>query len=142
MSLIQTIKKDQLTARKEKSWKAQALTTLLGEAAMIGKNDGNRETNDVECIYIIKKFIKNMNETAKLCGMDDHTTMEIDMLSSYLPKGMDNKALVCSVNSIILERIGTDSPHNMGTVMKRMKELYDGLYDGRELSGIVKELLK
>ena len=142
MSLLQQIKDDQLKARKEKSWKAQVLTTLLGEAAMIGKNDGNRETNDVECIYIIKKFIKNMNETAKLCGMDDHTAMEIDLLNTYLPKGMDNTALVVAVNEVILERIGTDSPHNMGTVMKRMKELYEGQYDGRELSGIVKEVLK
>lgn len=139
---MQQIKDDQLTARKEKSWKAMALTTLLGEAAMVGKNDGNRETNDVECIYIIKKFIKNMNETAGLCGLDTHTAMEIDLLNSYLPKGMDNTALVVAVQSVILERIGTDNPHNMGTVMKRMKELYDGLYDGKELSGIVREVLK
>lgn len=142
MSLMEQIKKDQLTARKERSWKASILTTLLGEAAMIGKNAGNRETTDPEVIAVIKKFIKNMEETARLAGMDDHTVMEIDLLSGYLPKGMDNKALVVAINEIILEQIGTDTPHNMGSIMKRMKEKYDGLYDGKEVSGIVRELLK
>jgi len=141
MTLMQKIKDDQLTARKEKSWKAMALTTLLGEAAMIGKNDGNRETTDPECVAVIKKFIKNMEDTAKLCGLDDHTAMEIDMLNDYLPKQMENTALVVAVQQIVLEHALT-GPRDMGTVMKLFKEKYDGQYDGKELSVVVKGVLK
>lgn len=141
MTLMQKIKADQLTARKEKSWKATALTTLLGEAAMIGKNDGNRETTDGECIAVIKKFINNMTETAKLCGLDDHAAMEIDMLSEYLPQQVSGDALVLAAQQVVLE-LGLPSSRDMGAIMKTMKERYEGLYDGKELSNIVKDILK
>jgi hypothetical protein len=61
MSLIQTIKADQVQARKARSASASILTTLIGEAEMIGKNAGDRESTDEEVIAIIKKFIKNLD---------------------------------------------------------------------------------
>lgn len=141
MSLIQQIKDDQLTARKEKSWKASALTTLIGEAAMIGKDDGNRETTDAECIAVIKKFIKNMEETAKHAGMDDHAAMEIELLNGYLPQQITGMRLEMTIQGVIVS-VGAETIRDMGKVMKVLKDNYDGTYDGREASTIVKELLK
>jgi len=141
MSLIQQIKIDQLTARKAKSWKVSALTTLLGEAAMIGKNNGNRETNDAECVAVIKKFIKNIEETAKHAGMDDHAAMEIEMLNSYLPQQITGMRLEMTIQGVIVS-IKAESVRDMGKVMKVLKDSYEGCYDGKEASTIVKELLK
>ena len=64
MSLIQDIKSASLVARKARETKkAESLITLYSEASMIGKNDGNRESTDAETIAVIKKFIKNIDET-------------------------------------------------------------------------------
>jgi len=141
MTLMQRIKDDQLQARKEKSWKAMALTTLLGEAAMVGKSNGNRETTDAECVAVIKKFVKNMEETAKHCGMDDHAAMEIDMLNDYLPQQMAGDGLTRVVQEIVWQ-LEVSSMKDMGRVMKELKEHYAGQYDGKEASNIIKELLK
>lgn len=138
---MQQIKDDQLTARKEKSWKAQALTTLLGEAAMIGKDDGNRETTDVECVAVIKKFVKNMEETAKLAGMDDHAAMEIDMLNEYLPQQIEGMRLEMTLTGIITA-VKATSMKDMGSVMKELKTNYAGRYNGSEASTLIKELLR
>ena len=64
MSLIQTIKTAQVAARKARDPSASLLTTLIGEAEMVGKNAG-REVTDQEVVATIKKFIKGIDETLK-----------------------------------------------------------------------------
>jgi uncharacterized protein len=56
MSMMDKLRADLLTARKERSDMTGLLTALVGEAAMIGKNNGNRETTDEEVLRIVKKF--------------------------------------------------------------------------------------
>ena len=63
MTLIEQIKAAQLTARKNRDAAAAAsLTTLIGEAEMIGKN-ANRVVHDLEVVGILKKFIDNIDFT-------------------------------------------------------------------------------
>ena len=64
--ILEKIKKQQLQARKEKSPIVGALTALMSEVAIVGKNNGNRETTDEEAVKVIKKFIKGINETIDL----------------------------------------------------------------------------
>ena len=62
--LIEKIKHDQLVARKNRSTvESTLLTTLIGEADMVGKNNGNRDPFDEEVISVVKKFLKGVNET-------------------------------------------------------------------------------
>jgi len=61
MTLMEQIKTAQVTARKTGAQEASLLTTLLGEAAMVGKN-ANRETTDQEVVAVVKKFVKNIDE--------------------------------------------------------------------------------
>jgi hypothetical protein len=58
---MEQIKAKQIAARKSGSADAGLLTTLLGEAAMVGKNAG-RETTDQEVVAVVKKFVKNIDE--------------------------------------------------------------------------------
>ena len=59
--LLNKIKADQLAARKAKDGLATALlTTLIGDAEMVGKNAG-RLVTDEEVVAVIKKFIKNID---------------------------------------------------------------------------------
>ena len=148
MQLMEQIKADQLQARKEKETaRAKLLTTLLGEASIIGKNDGNRQTTDVEVVKVVKKFVKNLDETAKaLAGDSVKITMiqiEKSILENYLPQQMNEQALAIVVQNIILENLGSNevSPKMMGVVMKQLKAEYDGQYDGKVASAIVKKAL-
>lgn len=62
--LIVKIKHDQLVARKNRDQiESTLLTTLIGEADMVGKNNGNRDPFDEEVISVVKKFLKGVNET-------------------------------------------------------------------------------
>jgi uncharacterized protein YqeY len=144
MSLMNTIRTKQLAARKIQDISAIIYTVLLGEAAMIGKNDGNRETTDAEVIAVVRKFIKNNEETmqhirtsnpAGYEGLAD----ENKMLSELLPTQL-TEAQLRQVVTELKEELGA-GPKDMGRVMARLKTDYEGQYDGRMASTVVKEVL-
>ena len=146
MTLLETIKKDQLQARKDRNKeKASLLTTLLGEAQMPGKNDGNRESTDVEVVAIVKKFIKNSNEIISnaypAADIAVQAQNEIDTLEKYLPEQIEGQRLEMTLIGIVAS-VKAESIRDMGKVMKVLKEQYAGRYDGKEASTLIKELLK
>jgi len=145
MSLLSEIKKDQLQARKDKNAiTATLLTTLIGEAAMIGKNAGNRESTDDEVVAVIKKFIKNNTELMNIVNPETNgyvdAKTENEFLAQYVPSQMTEEELRVAIQEQIrtLDKI---SPKLMGSVMGWLKEKYVGHYDGKLASKIVKELL-
>ena len=141
MSLITTIKAEQISARKQHlTAVASVLTTLIGEAEMIGKNNGNREVTDSEVQALIKKFIKNNNETIAALGDNDPRTLEFMgenvTLEKFLPKQFTNEQV-----RLIVEAMKERGMSNMGEMMKHLKAEYDGQYDGKVASAIIKAAL-
>lgn len=140
MTLLDKIRADQLQARKENNkTKATVLTTLIGEAAMIGKNAGNRDTTDDETAKVIVKFVKGIVETQNLTrgvNKDKFNELEVEkqILEAYLPKQLT----VDELKEIILTNF-TEKP-NVGAVMAYLKANYNGLYDGKIASGLVNTL--
>jgi uncharacterized protein YqeY len=139
MSLLQTIKRDQMQARKDKqAAKVTLLTTFYSEAANVGLNDGKRESTDAEVVATAKKFIKNIDETlAAYDGTATALLQEKQWLESYLPSQLSEAEITDIVKGIIAENDGA----NMGVVMKALKDQYAGQYDGRVASTVVKGLL-
>ncbi len=141
MTLIQRIKSDQITARKQKNaCVASILTTLIGEAEMIGKN-ANREVTDAEVIQTLKKFVKNIDDTTIILGKGEVSdknsqamllaSNERSVLEEYLPKHMSEvvlKEFVSHIHADIL--VATSSPCKMGDIMSVLKQRFDGQYDG------------
>lgn len=147
MSLIQQIKTAQLNARKQrKTVVASTLTTLIGEAEMVGKNDGNRDVTDQEVIATIKKFIKNLDETIRVAGdyrdgdAVDRAWTEKEALEQFLPNQLSEDELRAAMQSLITQN-GLSGPKAMGVLMKELKAGYEGLYDGAVASKLAKELL-
>lgn len=134
MSLIGKIKQLQITARKEGLTEASLLTTLLGEATMIGKNDGNRETTDAEVIAVVKKFIKNIDETiAALEDRGQHIDafeQERVVLTRFLPKQLSESDLIEVAKY----------QENMPSFMKHLKENFAGQYDGKLAATVAKKV--
>lgn len=141
MSIIDKVKESQLNARKdrEKRSHAASLTTLIGEAEAIGKNAGNRAPTDLEVVAVIKKFIKNIDDS---CAHAERASMgsavaaykeERELYCSFLPSQLTDEELVSVVNDIITE-VGP----KLGVVMKVLKDRHNGTYDGSKASSIVK----
>ncbi len=135
MSLMTDIKNKQVTARKAGSSVAQLYTTLLGEASAVGKNAGNRETTDAEVVAVVKKFIKNIDETISALAARnmDHSvfTAERVALEQFLP---------IQLSESDLRDIATTKATSMPDFMKYLKENHPGQYDGKMASAIAKSV--
>ena len=134
MNLINQIKSQQLEARKNSSESASLLTTLLSEAVNIGKNNGNRETTDAEVVAVVKKFIKNIDETVSaLTTRNQDATKFLNekaVLETFLPKQLTEGELT--------EIAKTKS--GMPDFMKFLKENHNGQYDGKLASTVAKKV--
>lgn len=146
MSLLQTIKGDSLYARKHKLPESNLLVTLYGEASMIGKNNGNRETTDQEVIATLKKFkdgAQTIIEAASVINNEKSPSriktaeFEISILDRYLPEMLTTEEL----NSYIITMVECTNNPTIGTIMVGLKKLFAGRFDGSVASSIVKELL-
>lgn len=90
--LLEQIKFDQLNARKAfKSdfhktdvgqMKIKALTTLLGEASP----SGNATVTDEDVQKVVRKFVKNLDETIEKVGATELLLEERALYTSYLPQ--------------------------------------------------------
>lgn len=150
MSLLDTIKAASLQARKNKDTKkASLLSILISEGQMIGKNNGNRDSTDVEIIAVIKKFIgnarENMNIVKSQLGGNHIERMvevgnEIEILNSFLPKQFSNEELIAEVDDII-KTINATTVKDLGKVMKTLKEKHEGKYDGTLANALIKQKL-
>lgn len=151
MSLMNKLRADNLKARKEKDTvAANLLTTLVSEATMVGKNNGNRETTDEEALRVVKKFLDNAKETRELllkngaienrvtCDWQpiDQVNLEIKLLESYMPKQMTEDEIRSEINFVNSTSPGT----TLGEVMKHFKANFSGQYDGKLVSQIAKEV--
>jgi uncharacterized protein len=145
MSLLNSIKSAQLQARKTRDTiTINALTTLIGEAEAIGKNDGNRETTDAEVVALIKKFIKNLDEVIRVVtpgfSHDQLARKEKVILEQFLPTQLTSVELRGILKELTNE-LNAHTLREMGKIMKVLKERFDGQYDGTVASTLVKEML-
>lgn len=144
--LIETLRRDQLTARKNKEADtASLLTTLISEAAMVGKNADNRESTDDEVLATIRKFVKNATETrtALMVGAGSPDAIakvdaEIAVLTGYLPQQLDQKQLTRLIEDFVERTPGAQMKDVMGFLSREHK----GLYDGKAANGIATAVIK
>lgn len=143
--MISNLKKLMMKSKIEKdSLKSNLLSTLIAEAVMVGKNDGNRETTDGETLNVIKKFLKNINENIKILDelqKDKSAALrEKEILESLLPSQLNAEQLEEVVDKIVA-MFPERSPKMMGTVMAELKKKHDGQFDGKMASDLVKKCL-
>jgi uncharacterized protein YqeY len=137
MSLISQIQTLQLQARRTASPDAALLTTLLSEAAMVGKN-AQRETTDAEVVDTVKKFVKNIDQTLTFLQAAGNSATdaaelarrERQVLEQFLPHQLSDYELTAIA-------VGRSS---MPDFMKYLKENYAGQYDGRAASAVAKQV--
>lgn len=151
MNILQNIKDDNLEARKAKRKHiSSTLNPLISEIAMIGKDNGNRETTDAETVIVLKKFIKNIKLTMSLIKGENNfgslsdsildklydLERELNLIQGYLPTQITKSKL-----EIIISDIITKGKNNIGAIMKELNNDYNGLYDNRIAMEIIKRQL-
>jgi uncharacterized protein YqeY len=139
MSLLEKIKTDMWDAKKTgNKIESSLLNTLYSDAALIGKNKGQRDTTDEEVVALVKNYLKKNAEALELVKGDANATAlyhsEKVILERYLPQQLSDVELEGLISSL------KDLGKNMGEIMKHLKESYAGRYDGQKASEIAKRV--
>jgi len=135
--LIEQIRNDMHQAKRDKDLlKSNLLSTLYSEIFTISKS--GKEMTEEDEIRIIKKFVKNIDETLALeIPQDSKTKLESEkkILESYLPKQLAKEEIEKIVSQLAAEG------KVMKDIMAHFKENYSGRYDGKTVSEIVRAKL-
>jgi uncharacterized protein YqeY len=136
--IYEKLKEDLLAARKEaKVRERNLLSTVVGDLQSNAKLvEGNKVVTEEETVSLIKKYIKNLNEMINLSDNDAvkyEAGVEVKILEKYLPSQLSDKDIQKIINS---ECSGMDK---LKDIMTHFKTNYNGLYDGKILSKLVKE---
>ena len=105
-----------------------------------------KETNDKDIIQLIKKMIKQRNESIDIYKKNNRNDLlaveekEVAILSTYLPKQLsDNETMdVCKQ---AINELGAQSIKDMGKVMGVLKKNYSDSLDFSKAGAILKEIL-
>lgn len=145
--LIKQIKSDQEDARRAKAaLTATLLTTLIGKAMMVAKNDQREAPTDDEVKEVIGRFVKGIRDTRAALEKagtpaDDPRLVTLEeerlVLVRYLPQQLTEAELTSIVTGIL----EADAKADMKSVMSALKGKYAGQYDGKLASTIVKKAL-
>jgi uncharacterized protein len=132
MSLKEVVSNDLKTAMKEKNTKAVSILRVL--KAELDRSEqgpkGKVEITQGILTSIVKKMIEGIKETT-----NDQT--EITILDLYLPKQLTEADMLTKINE--LKAGGIEA--NLGAYMKAFKVDYEGQYDAKVLSNLVKSAL-
>ena len=127
MKLIDKINADFLTAFKNRDTETKDFLGVL--KTELTKKDKSPEDSVV--VAIIKSMIKAAYDTNSL------SENELNVLNCYLPKQLSEFELSVIIESFVSNNEGA----NIGSIMGYLKNNYDGQYDGRMASIVVKKVI-
>jgi uncharacterized protein YqeY len=150
MSLKQQIesKLNEALKAKDKSTypTLRLVVSAIKDAEIAGRSKGQKEVKDSDVTAILKKMIKQRNESCevyKKAGRKellDSETREVEVISIFLPKQLSEEETkkICQET---LKTVGATSIKDMGKVMGALKLKHADTIDFSKVSSIIKELL-
>jgi len=131
-TLKEIILADIKVAMKEReagALKKELLKVVVSEFSRV--EDATKQLSDTECQAIIKKVVKNLKEVGT-----ETAQKEIDILNEYLPTELTEAYIRETIENMVADGAG-----NLGAIMGHFKKNHEGLYDGKLVSTIARELL-
>ena len=122
------------------------VVSAIKDAEIAGRTKGQKEMSDSELISILKKMIKQRNESCevyKKAGRNElleNEKKEIDVISAFLPKQL-SEAETKKICEEAIKSSGASSIKDMGKVMGVLKSKHANTLDFSKVSSIIKELL-
>ena len=122
------------------------VVSAIKDAEIAGRTKGQKEISDSDITTILKKMIKQRNESCevyKKAGRDElleNETKEIEVINTFLPKQLseDETKKICAD---VVKSVGASSMKDMGKVMGVLKSKHANTLDFSKVSSIIKELL-
>ena len=122
------------------------VVSAIKDAEIAGRTKGKKEISDSEVSAILKKMIKQRNESCevyKKAGRNElleNETKEIEVISAFLPKQL-SEADTKKICEEAIKSSGASSMKDMGKVMGIVSKELAGRADGKTISTIVKSKL-
>ena len=122
------------------------VVSAIKDAEIAGRTKGQKEISDSDITTILKKMIKQRNESCevyKKAGRNElleNETKEIEVINAFLPKQLseDETKKICAD---VVKSVGASSMKDMGKVMGALKSKHSDTLDFSKVSLIIKELL-
>ena len=122
------------------------VVSAVKDAEIAGRSKGQKEMTDGDIIAILKKMIKQRNESCdvyKKAGRNElleNETKEIEVINVFLPKQLSEEETK-KICEDVIKSIGASSMKDMGKVMGALKSKHSDTLDFSKVSSIIKELL-
>lgn len=123
------------------------LTTILGEAQIVGKSAGNRESTEEEVLKVLRRFEGSLVDNMvifterKLEQALDDAEIELLVIRQFLPAKISDDQLTADIISIMTEKNLPKEPRSQGVLSKELKARYGDQYDGKQFSGVFKTVM-
>ena len=150
MSLKKQIEEKLNTALKAKDKNTyptlRLVVSAIKDAEIASRTKGQKEMSDSEVTSILKKMIKQRNESCevyKKAGRNElleNEIKEIEVISIFLPKQLSDEETKKKCEEAIRSS-GASSMRDMGKVMGVLKSKHADTLDFSKVSSIIKELL-
>ena len=122
------------------------IVSAIKDAEIAGRSKGQKEVKDSDITAILKKMIKQRNESCEVYKKAGRTelleseTKEINVINTFLPKQLseDETKKICEE---AIKSVGASSMKDMGKVMGMLKSKHADTLDFSKVSGIIKGLL-
>ena len=123
------------------------IVSAIKDAEIAGRSKGQTEIKDADVIAILKKMIKQRNESCDVYKKAGRTelleseTKEINVINAFLPKQLSEEETkkICEE---VIKSVGASSMKDMGKVMGELKSKHANTLDFSKVSGIIKGFLK
>ena len=122
------------------------VVSAIKDAEIAGRSKGQKEMTDGDITAILKKMIKQRNESCevyKKAGRNElleNETKEIEVINVFLPKQLSEEETkkICEE---VIKSVEASSMKDMGKVMGALKSKHSDTLDFSKVSSIIKELL-
>ena len=150
MSLKQQIERKLNEALKAKDKNThptlRLVVSAIKDAEIAGRSKGQQEVADSDITSILKKMIKQRNESCEIYKkagrkeLLESESREIKVISAFLPKQLSEEETkkICQET---VKSVGATSMKDMGKVMGALKSKHADTIDFSKVSSIIKELL-
>mgnify|MGYP001490213866 FL=1 len=123
------------------------IVSAIKDAEIAGRSKGQKEIKDSDIILLLKKMIKQRNESCEVyqkAGRNElleNEKKEVEVINSFLPKQLSDEETekICQDT---IKSVGASSMKDMGKIMGVLKSKHPDTLDFSKVSSILKGLLK
>ena len=122
------------------------VVSAIKDAEIASRTKGQKEMSDSEVTFILKKMIKQRNESCEVYKKAGRSELlesekkEIEVISVFLPKQLSDEETKKKCEEAI-KSSGASSMKDMGKVMGILKSKHAETLDFSKVSSMIKELL-